>query len=434
MLSLKILSEKQDNSNVCFISEGNLEDYILSLPEKYKEYDIQRGIVKNSYLDNLTETVLSNGFVPPIVLISEDAEITTTNIIFNNYKILDGLQRTVRLQNIFKAFKVYLKLLVEYSKEEIEQLKKVHLSKLLREKFHSDDVEIVYLLSIIQHYKISQNVLEKDIFKKFKQWFIIWNNLDKVDQVNNMLILNAGHKSMDLKHQLELLVLNILSEDFLNSKYTISGVVEETSRFVRAKEVNSAYFYKNKKAGQLHLSHLISALIAFERTIPFTLKQDDLQKIQNDDESEFENLKIFFENDNIDKVINFIEKIDLLFKNNYPANNEGLQWLGRESVLIGLFSAFGKYYKKQLEINPDLSFSDNFEKIYLVLEENIIKYKINNFNEAKKNIDITKLNIGNVFKFTTYYATCKILFNTIDEIDWKMFFNKYSKKVDDECI
>ncbi len=198
--------------------------------------------------------------------------------------------------------------------------------------------------------------------------------------------------------------------------------------------MNSAYFYKNKKAGQLHLSHLISALIAFERTIPFTLKQDDLQKIQNDDESEFENLKIFFENDNIDKVINFIEKIDLLFKNNYPANNEGLQWLGRESVLIGLFSAFGKYYKKQLEINPDLSFSDNFEKIYLVLEENIIKYKINNFNEAKKNIDITKLNIGNVFKFTTYYATCKILFNTIDEIDWKMFFNKYSKKVDDECI
>lgn len=433
MIKLDILGKKDNDSFPCYNCESNLEDYLVSLPEKYKDYDVQRGIVKNAYLDNLTETVLSNNFIPPIVLISENAIINDNDITFHEYKILDGLQRTVRLQNIYNAFNFYQKLISKETKEEVEKYNRIKLAAKLKHDYKEGNVEIGYLMSIIKYFTISTNILNKNIFKNFKQWFIIWDNLDKTEQINKMLILNAGHKSMDLKHQLELLFMNILPSSYLNKKYTIKGESASIQRFIRAKDINSAYFYKNKKEGQIHLSHLISALIAFERMVPFTLKQDDLQKIQDSNELEFENLKIFFENENMNEIITFIEKLDLLFKINYPNNNEGIEWLGRESILIGLFSSFGKFYKKELVSDPTLTLESILEKIYLLLEKNIAKYKISEFNEAKKSIDITKLNIGNVFKFTTYYATCKILNNQIENIDWVMFFKDYSKKVDDGC-
>ncbi len=449
MLKLRILSTRTEGENYCFNCEGNLEDYINSLPEQYKEYDIQRGIVANAYLDNLANTVLSDSFIPPIVLIadnsSKEGAFPEENIIINEYKILDGLQRTVRLQSIYQAFQIYTSILEKMSVDEIETYNKFKLKKIIKEDFDQYNIDASYLLSVIQYYKNSKSEVKSSLFKDYKQWFIVWDKLDKTEQINKMLVLNAGHKSMDLKHQLELLFLNILPLGYLDKTYKIkndkiSDFVEGTddakdkiNRFVRAKDINSAYFYKKKKVGQIHLSHLISALIAFERTIPFTLKQGDLQNIQNPDDNEFENLKIFFDNGSIDKIIQFIEKIDFLFQKEYSNEDEGLEWLGRESIQIGLFSAFGKYYEKQLSERPDLLFSDCLDEIYALLHDNIEKYKISEFNKAKTNIDITKLNIGNVFKFTTYYATCKILFQQISDIDWILFFKDYSKKVNDEC-
>lgn len=436
MLRSDILSKRVEaTGKYCFNCETNLEEYILSLPSEYKDYDVQRGIVKNAYLDNLTNTVLSKNFIPPIVLISNDSTINddSKSIEFSDYRILDGLQRTVRLENIYKAFKLYIELIKKENKQELESCNKFKLSKMFKSELNVVKTESSYLYSVIQYYK-GKGEPDGDLFRKNQQWFIVWDDLTKLEQVSMMLILNAGHKSMDLKHQLELLFLNVLDSEYLNRVFK-TDKNEEVKRFIRAKDVNAAYFYKNKKIGQIHLSHLLSGLIAFYRTEPFTLKQEDLQKIQDTDNYEFEKLKVFFENNNIDKVIELIEKIDLLFSKEYSSSDIGIEWLGRESVFIGLFAAFGRYYKKKQDENlGDISFESCLDEIFKLLEDNIVKYKINEFNQAKTNIDITKVNIGNVFKFTTYYATCKILFTKIEDIDWDLFFKDYSKKVDDEYI
>jgi len=79
MLNLKILSTRDEinsgNKSVCYLCEGSLEEYVKSIPERYTEYDIQRGIVKNVYLDRLTKSILANKYIPPIVLIADKFDI-----------------------------------------------------------------------------------------------------------------------------------------------------------------------------------------------------------------------------------------------------------------------------------------------------------------------------------------------------------------------
>lgn len=442
MFKLKKLSERAENSNICFNCEGSLEDYILSLPGEYQNYDIQRGVVTNAYLDNLTRTILSNEFIPHIVLIADtlSQEIDAGEcpeshvVIADGYKILDGLQRTVRMKAIYDAFQLYLLLIERDSKETIDALSKYHLKKGYEKDISTADIDISYLWSIIQFYKEKKHTdINESIFKDFKQWFIIWDHLEKPEQINKMLVLNAGHKSMDLKHQLELLFLNLLSDNYLVQTF-LSGD-DQIKKFVRAKDTNAAYFYKVKEVGQLHLSHFISALIAFEKAVPFTLNQQHLQNIQEslDFDIDIENLKLFFDQSNVDHIVHFIERLDSLFSVHYSSQRIGIEWLGRESIMIGLFAAFGKYYSQQKQHDVSITLATCFDNIFRILETKVDAFKLANFNEAKTSIDITKQNIGNVFKFTTYYATYKLLSEQIDSIDWPLFFEKYGKKVDNEC-
>lgn len=44
-LKLKILSKREEiddngDKSICYFAEGNLEDYVKSIPEKYKNYEI----------------------------------------------------------------------------------------------------------------------------------------------------------------------------------------------------------------------------------------------------------------------------------------------------------------------------------------------------------------------------------------------------------
>jgi len=226
-LNLKILSKREEANkgriNTCYICEGTLEEYVKSIPDRYKEYDIQRGIIKNNvYLDKLTKTILENKFIPSIVLVAnKDDDITIENntLILKNqsYKILDGLQRSYRIKQIYQAYNLYLNLVNEDKKSFIETLTKYKISREFKKKLDNYKTDISYLWFIIEFYK--NNKINKSIFKDFIQWFEVWVGLDKNEQINKMLVLNAGHKSMDLKHQLELLFLNVVPEKYLNDLF-----------------------------------------------------------------------------------------------------------------------------------------------------------------------------------------------------------------------
>lgn len=400
--------------------QGSLDQYIKAIPERYTDYDVQRGIVTNVYLDRLTQTILEKRYIPPIVLIANDLqydkELNELSI-QGEFKILDGLQRTYRIKSIFNALNLY----VEELRKEVDfsSITKFKLSKTYKHQLEELDTDSTILWSInhiTQQHAYTVDYLA-NVFNDFQQWFEVWNGLEKKEEINKMLVLNAGHKPMDIKHQLELLFLNVMPDEFLND-------------FVRAKDVNSSFFYNKKEIGQLHLSHFISALLAFQAAKPITIDAKYLQNLQNDLDKELEKIKYYFEDDNLANLIEFTKNLDNLFANEYDTDNIGLEWLGRETVLIGLFAAFGRFFQKKKD---ELAFSNCLEHITEQLQKHIHIYKIAEFNTAKTtSIDITKVNIGNIFKFTTFNATCQLLLNGTTEVNWDTLF-KNGTKVDNEC-
>ncbi len=421
-LELKILSKREEKHNnkisTCYMCKGTLEDYVRSIPDRYREYDIQRGIIKNNvYLERLTNTILEKQYIPSIVLVADNDSLSKNNesLIVKDYKILDGLQRSYRIKLIYNAYNLYLKEIQDNKKNEIESKTKFRLSRELKNELVERETTISYLWTIIEFYR-NKNV-DINIFKNFIQWFEVWDNLDKNEQINKMLLLNAGHKSMDLKHQLELLFLNIISNTYLND-------------FIRSKDINATYFYKNKEKGQLHLTHIISSLIAFDKCEPILLNQKYLQELHENIDIELEQAKIFFMEDNLEKFIKFFKDLDKIIEEKY--GKDGLEWLGRESVLIGMFSSFGKYF--QYKYNKDISQLNNcFSDILSKLRENIDNININEFNDAKTSINIAKVNIGDLFKYSIYYYFCKLLISNQINKSWKTIFKISKSEIKNEC-
>ena len=91
-----------EGSAFCYLVSVRLSEYIGNLPDDYMNYDVQREIVNNSYLDNLIQTIIDKRHVPLMVLVAEDDNLKPENDIINvgSFKVLDGLQRTYRLKVI----------------------------------------------------------------------------------------------------------------------------------------------------------------------------------------------------------------------------------------------------------------------------------------------------------------------------------------------
>ena len=97
-----ILDSRDDGKGKCYLCKIKLEDYVKGLPSTYQDYDIQREIVSNVYLDRLVDTVLFRRHIPPIVLVVDNKKFHQRGkrVEIESPKILDGLQRTFRLQAI----------------------------------------------------------------------------------------------------------------------------------------------------------------------------------------------------------------------------------------------------------------------------------------------------------------------------------------------
>ena len=96
------------NGKSWYLATCNLFEYLQSIKSDAFDYDIQRRIVKNSFLDKLWESVISEEPFPAITITVQDAHEKDGILTIDDYDILDGLQRTFRLWSI-----VYLHGIVE---------------------------------------------------------------------------------------------------------------------------------------------------------------------------------------------------------------------------------------------------------------------------------------------------------------------------------
>jgi hypothetical protein len=394
-----ILDEKKEGDKTCLLIKARLSDYIETLPEDYAAYDIQRAIVNNIYLDGLVHTVLSKGHIPSITLIADADSFDPGDGALVNFKILDGLQRTHRLKIIESTKDLYLNNLPKFSSELTDfQIKR---------KFRKEISEIGSTGSILVAIKSfcernGRQALEDCFYGNF-QWFELWKNLTPEDEVKKMLLLNAGHKPVNIKHQLELLFNNILP--------VMEQVKSKSVEIIKEKNVSSSNFNSQRAVGVYHFSHLISALLSYVQKKPVTTNSDLVQKMQSDEDGYMALMELF----TYDFLEDFLSAVKFLDDSVAAAyGGEGVLWFGREVTLAALFAAIGHETNKLNDIRT----------LVRGVGENIELCNLSEYETYRKNLDPAKVNLGGVNKRFIFNAFTKFIKSGCSSrIDWANFFS-----------
>lgn len=406
-MKAQILDSRDDTMGKCYLCKISLDDYIKGLPATYQDYDIQRAIVTNVYLDHLVDTVLSSGHIPPIVLVVDKQSFKQSDNVaeIETFKILDGLQRTFRLEVINKTIKYCLYEFeapndclswskLKFSRSFSKQLRLIHSN--------TDILRSILVLKLTE----GPEKLLASITQNY-QWFEVWTGLSPEAEVRKMLTLNAGHKAVNLRHQIELLFLNILP--ILRADNT-SGFT-----LVREKEISDSQYSKNRKCGTFYFAHIITALLSFYEAKPIALTTDLIQSIQSSDNgielySEFTNPEF------ITAVISFLVKMDKILAAQYPVS--GPLWMGREVSLAGLFAALGSYAQKSGVLRSEV-----MSRFLVKLETNPTILDLDQFEIQRNNMVLSKINFGKVNRDAIFFAIQNVLEDDVThKIDWHKYF------------
>lgn len=405
-MKAKILERFEEKESTCFLTSISLEEYISTLPSDYKSYEVQREIVKNTYLDNLITTIIERNHIPPIVLVIEEGEYTIekSEIQINQYKILDGLQRTFRLKLIFDTIELLITQL-ELKKIDILHLTKLQLNRQFKDDLLRIDSNSTILFELKEFAKKEGEEKLEQLFKR-KQWFEIWQGLSPDQEVTKMLILNAGHKPVKTKHQLELLFRNIIP--------ILQKVDFPEFELVREKEISSIQYSKSRILGQFHFSHIITSVLSLSEGKTLTSNTNLIQKTQ----SNYFNEEVFDKFLHIDFLKEFIRTLLEIDKAiNAQFGGIGIKWMGRETSLVGMFAATGKYINENY-IKP----IDALKYLQSKIIQNPNLLALEDFEKQRNSLDLAKVNIGNVNKKAVYEGLSAILNGTSEEINWSIYF------------
>lgn len=377
------------------------------------DYDVQREVVSNTYLDNLLETVLHKRHIPPIVLVADSIGLNDeeghTGFHLPTFKILDGLQRTYRLNSIYRTIDYFYQLLSV--KDTILEDSRLKISRNHSEKLVKLDSNSKMLFEIREKYNETfvpdqepPNFL--DSFDR-NQWFEVWTGLSPEDEVKKMLVLNAGHKPVKTKHQLELLFLNLVP--ILNKS---SG---PEFKLKREKESSSS-FVKNRKLGEFHFSHIITALLSMKEGEPQTTNIQLVHETQSDDFN-FHEYEKYFDFKFLEEFLAALVEFDRKIYETY--REPGLKWFGREVSLVGVLAALG-FFCRLKDFSPIEGMQYFREhKSRIVNSLNLIQYE-----DLRNSLDLSKVNIGSVNKKAIFAGTLKILLGETESLDWKEIFGQ----------
>ena len=221
-----------------------------------------------------------------------------------------------------------------------------------------------------------------------------------------MLILNAGHKPVKTKHQLELLFRNIIP--------ILQKVDFPKFELIREKEVSSIQYSKSRVQGQFHFSHIITSVLSLSEGKTLTSNTNLIQKTQ----ANYFNDEVFDKFLHIDFLKEFIKsllEIDNAVTNHFGVI--GIKWMGRETSLVGMFAATGKYINENY-LKP----VEALKHLQNVIIQNPNLLALEDFEKQRNSLDLAKVNIGNVNKNAVYEGLTAILNGTTEEINWAVYF------------
>lgn len=395
-MKIEVLDTKREDKSTCYLARAVIRDYLDALPDEFASFHIQRDRTNNVYLDRLIDTVLRRRHIPTLVLIAENVNPEQNTA--NNLNILDGLQRTLRLKAIADSIDIARDLDLRLSRPAILSQVSIQLGE--------KGIDAAAFFQVVDAAK-ANGFDEVDSCLKETQWFEIWTNLSDEDQVRKMLLLNAGHKAVKTRHQLELLFLGVLPrlESDKKSKFEV----------VREKETSSISFAKNRTTGKFHFAAIIAALVAYFLGKPVTTNAELVSDLQNDEsENSIRRIIEGFSYKFTSQLTRFLVELDALVEE--KEGPLGIQWLGREVVLVGIFAALGDFARDSAKNSPDKVFSSLLRKIQKT------DLNLEGFEQLRNDQDLGKINIGAVNKRAVFSAFRDLL---SDEIMGKVSWDKY---------
>ena len=403
-MNITILREKElQNGKKWYLAVCNLLEYMESLKDEFFNYDIQRRIVKNSYLDKLWTTISSGDPLPSITLtanVSEDVKKGIDNSRVDEFEILDGLQRSFRLwaikylDDLLKRLNTQedVSVLIKAMRED-ENGKRLLDSKvinrsILRKLLNDDKINIENLMNCYAQQDIVLN---------------IWSGLNDEEIINKMLTLNAGQRSVSSTHQFELMFLHYFKK--LEVPKGVQIIRERDDEYFLVKK-------KERKCGQFLMSSIIIALQSLIERKPVRIQTVNALRI-NDSVVE-ESSASFFTKDNLETFINLLLELDKKFDNDQIGS-----WIMKDTTLSGLFAAIGAVYDQKRTCNVP-SMLDFIRKKITVLNDENINY--NKFQGAYNNLPSVTVNIGNAVRKAVYIYFKNLFLNK--PMSWQEAFNR----------
>ena len=418
-MRIKVLDNSEDYHWV--LSKVSLWDYLSCLTQDDFDYDIQRGIVINPYLDSILNSVYNGNPLPPFSLVALDFNKTKDSDMatINHINILDGLQRTYRLwlykkiaemaliqktknyQNVTNKLKI---LFPDYSKIiSPRQIRQLFVEK------NNDDNGSVNVWNL------------ESIFKEYSIYLYVWQNLSDQEAVKKMLILNAGQKRMPIAHQYELMYLHV----FKDFQYDLDGV-----RLYRSKDSKANDIKKGKRnIGEYVIPSIIIGLQSYIAGMPMRLSGDMLYSAATQDK-EFiteNSTDLFFNCDFIFKFVTAFYHLD----NKVSVTNEAKIWMSKDATIAGLMGGFGSVVRETYRGDYDFSM-----KGCGLLEDfiNDIKggdaFQLSKYEQEYNKLQSAKINIGMILRKAIAYYTKKLV--TSKQPNWKEAFTIAQNKKNEE--
>lgn len=398
-MNITILKEKKlQTGKKWYLAVCNLLEYIESLKDEFFNYDIQRRIVKNLYLDKLWTTISSGDPLPSITLTANvKGDIGNSSV--DEFEILDGLQRSFRLWAIKYLDDLLKRMNTQDVSVLIEEMRKDENGKrlldskvinrsILRKLLTDDKINIENLMNCYAQQDIVLN---------------IWSGLNDEEIINKMLTLNAGQRSVSSTHQFELMFLHYFKK--LEVPKGVQIIRERDDEYFSVKK-------KERKCGQFIMSSIIIAIQSLIERKPVRIQT--VNDLRTNDSVVEEASASFFTKDNLEAFINLLLELDKKFDNDQIGS-----WIMKDTTLSGLFAAIGAVYNQEWTYNVPLMLDFIHNKITVLNDDNI---NYNEFQGAYNNLSSVTVNIGNAVRKAVYIYFKNLFLNK--PMSWQEAFNR----------
>lgn len=392
-MNVYILDKKDLGRKSWYLCKCNLYDYLVNLNKDFYNFQVQRRIVKNIYLDGICNTILSGEPIPPFTItidqVAQCDEGGVLDIDLSKCEILDGLQRTFRLWALLDFQRIIKENTLQSPKDFIGYMK---TQGEFGDMVLGLDFISASFLKLLFNEPVYNDIVEA--FKHFDIMLVVWAGLTQEEVVKKMLLLNAGQRPVSSTHQYELLFLHV----FDNSNISVPNV-----RLFR--ERDARYFAVKRGERNIGEYPMSSAIISLQsliekkplRVIPANLIQWDTDSILD-----FETLTLYFNPEFISRFLTCIYEMDSILSKRDPAY---IKWFGKDTTLSGIFAGIGVTYSANGDIIQCC------EDFVTRLGNGELDFALDNFNHAYDALASTRVNVGNIVRRAISNYTSELILN-----------------------